>query len=369
MDGNSKKEICINFLHPILYRIDNKEEKLNKAIELLAINKMPYKFVWGEDACDYLFISESIYYGEQNKETRKKFKEIIKKSNPILIFHARECIEPDFNVFDYAVGFDRNLSYDDRFCRMPFKLRFYETYVKDINNVDTIESAKEELKKKKYFCNFMYSNGSAHHKRDELFYDVSKYKKVYSIGKHLKNFEISKNEIKKYNNWILDSIEMKSKFKFSIASENACYPGYTSEKIFTSMQAHTIPIYWGDPIVKQEFNEEAFINVNDFKSENDLIDYIEKIDKDDKLWCEMISKPWKTNKQMEKEKNEINEYYKFFMNIFNQDLNNAKRVAEGCHPERYRRAFYMWKANKSLIRQYLGKLKYILKERIVKIRR
>ncbi len=364
----NKKRICINFLHPILYKLKSDREKLEKALKMLGISELNYDFVWGEEKCDYLFIGESVYYGEENKETRNRFKQILEKCNPVLIFHAGECIEPDFNVFDYAVVFDRNLKYGDRCCRMPFKLRFYEMYVKTKNDIMTMEQAKKELNRKKYFCNFIYSNGSAHPKRDKLFYDVSEYRKVYSIGKHLKNFEIPKDEIKKCDNWRQESIELKSKFKFSIASENACYPGYTSEKIFTSMQAHTIPIYWGDPLVKQEFNEEAFINVNDFNSKSELIEYIEKIDKDDELWCEIVSKPWKTDKQIEEEIEDINNYYDFFKNIFDQNIANAKRISEGCHPARYRKSFMAWKSYKSVLRKYLGKLKYKLKETIIKSR-
>ena len=42
---------------------------------------------------------------------------------------------------------------------------------------------------------------------------------------------------------------------------------------------------------------------------------------------------------------------------------------KGCHPERYRNAFMMWKANKSLIRQSLGKLKYKLKEIVIRTKK
>lgn len=360
------KKISINFLHPQIYKINDIDEKLKLALKMLSISNLRYDFVWGENECDYLFISESIYYGEYCKQTRKKYNKILKQCSPILIFHAGECIEPDFNIFDYAVVFDRKLKYEDRCCRMPFSLRFYEAIVKETNYIDTEEKAQEELKKKKYFCNFIYSNGSAHENRDKLFYDISKYKKVYSLGKHLKNFEIPKNEIKVFNNWILESIEIKNKFKFSIASENASYNGYTSEKIYTSFQAHTIPIYWGDPLVKEEFNEEAFVNVNNFKSEKELIQYIKEIDENDELWCKIISKPWRNDKQIEEEKIQIDNYYNFMSNIFKQNLENAKRAAEGCHPDRYRKSFYKWKGWKSTARLIIGKVKYRLKEIIKK---
>lgn len=366
MKETNKKKICINFLHPILYKINNNEDKLKKALNMLSISDMEYEFSWGEEYCDYLFVSESIYYGEYNKETRCRFNKIMSKCNPTLIFHAGECIEPDFNIFDYAVVFDKDLTFGDRCCRMPFKLRFYNMYIKQENDIKTVEEAKKELENKKYFCNFMYSNGSAHPKRDELFYTISKYKTVYSTGKHLRNFEMPQIEIKECKDWRQESIDVKNKFKFSIASENACYSGYTSEKIFTSMQAHTVPIYWGDPLVKEEFNEQAFINVNDFNSEKELLEYIKKIDNNDELWCKMVAKPWKTDKQIEKENNDITNYYNFFKNIFDQDVSKVKRVAEGCHPDRYKNAFIVWKAYKSLIRQSLGKLKYNIKELIIK---
>ena len=47
-------------------------------------------------------------------------------------------------------------------------------------------------------------------------------------------------------------LRMKKPYKFSIAFENAWYPGYTSEKIVTSMLAGTIPIYWGNPDISRE---------------------------------------------------------------------------------------------------------------------
>ena len=55
-------------------------------------------------------------------------------------------------------------------------------------------------------------------------------------------------------NWMESSVEQKSYYKFTIAAENAAFPGYTSEKLMTSFQAHSIPIYWGNRDVVDEFN-------------------------------------------------------------------------------------------------------------------
>ena len=90
---------------------------------------------------------------------------------------------------------------------------------------------------------------------------------------------------------------MKKPYKFSIAFENAWYPGYTSEKIVTSMLAGTIPIYWGNPDISREFNSASFINCHDFPTLDDAAAYVQKVDEDDNLWCEIMSRPWKTPEQ------------------------------------------------------------------------
>lgn len=69
---------------------------------------------------------------------------------------------------------------------------------------------------------------------------------------------------------------MKKPYKFSIAFENAWYPGYTSEKIVTSMLAGTIPIYWGNPDISREFNSASFINCHDFPTLDDAAAYVKK---------------------------------------------------------------------------------------------
>jgi len=44
-----------------------------------------------------------------------------KKYNCVKIFYTGECQTPDFNLFDYAVGFD-HMSFGDRYFRYPFYL-------------------------------------------------------------------------------------------------------------------------------------------------------------------------------------------------------------------------------------------------------
>lgn len=59
------------------------------------------------------------------------------------------------------------------------------------------------------------------------------------------------------------------------------------------MLAGTIPIYWGNPDIGREFNSAAFINCHDFPTLDDAAAYVKKVDEDDGLWCEIMSRPGK----------------------------------------------------------------------------
>ena len=158
-----------------------------------------------------------------------------------------------------------------------------------------------------------------------------------SLGKHLKNVNESIPSF--YGNGVNNS-NIKRRYKFSIASENAEFPGYTSEKIYTSFCAHTVPIYWGDPKISTYINPKSFINVRDYLSWDELLNKIREVDNDDELWCKMISEPWQTEEQLQKCKTRSENYLNYFRYIFNQDLQMAKRIPTGTHPDVYRTRFF-----------------------------
>ena len=131
---------------------------------------------------------------------------------------------------------------------------------------------------------------------------------------------------------------MKRPYKFSIAAENARFYGYSTEKLISSFQAHTIPIYWGDPSVADEFNPKAFINA-DTLSDNELIDIVKCIDENDELWCQMVSEPAITAEQETRLREDTNRFRAFFEAIFDsRPLHQKKRAPAGYWNDRYRRA-------------------------------
>ena len=321
---------------PKVYYIHRRILSLEGFLDLIKMPELNSDLEWDGDSPDILFGSEWIYY---DKTCYKEFCRLWPKAK-IRVFLAFEAITPDMNLFDYAVGFNNHFQLDgDRFFRIMSPVHFFAgfipTYENDIQNED---EARTCLDAKTGFCNFLYTNGHAHPMRDRLFFELSKYKNVDSWGRHLNNVGGGK-KYSPQSDWRKESSDIKSAYKFSIASENACFRGYTSEKIYTSLLAHTVPVYWGNPDVSEDVNPEAFINVNDFDSIEDLLERIEYIDHHDDVWMDMVSKPWMTEHQMEQHMLRTEIFKKRMKDIFFGDFESNQRLYQGTHQDFYRNRF------------------------------
>lgn len=286
-----------------------------------------WKFVLTDNNPQYLLVTEHIYY---HKSNFRIFKRMIKQyPDAIRIFRTGECVSPDFNIFDYAIVFDRDLKNNDRICRIPFNRFFRESLL--VNQGDI--RYEEKIQGNPKFCNFMYSNANAHPNRDKLFYAISDYKKVDSIGKHLNNTGVQST---RYDaDWRRLSIDLRSPYKFSIASENACFKGYVSEKLISCLQAGTLAIYWGDPSIGEDFNTKAFINCHEYDSFDDVVKRIKEIDNDDALWLKIVTEPWQTELQKTQMKRADEEYIAFIKQIFDSKPQTTLRRPEGTFTEYY----------------------------------
>ena len=192
-----------------------------------------------------------------------------KYDNCIKIFFSGESITPDFNLCDYALAFDQ-LSFGDRYMRFPL---FYTYPSFELLRKKRIQKTPEQLLQRK-FCSFVVSNANADPYREIFFKRLSEYKKVDSGGRL-------------YNNVggpVSDKLEFISQYKFNIAIENNSSPGYTTEKIMEPFVSETLPIYWGNPLIKDDFNPKAFINLHDFASIEDAVNFIVNVDNNDELY-------------------------------------------------------------------------------------
>ena len=298
------------------------------------------RFVYDEVNPDYVLVSNHIYV---KQGLFRKLRHYMSK-RCILLYFSGECATPDLNMFDYAIAFDRNLQCGDRIARLS-TIRFYSIslFPEYIN----MKVDKSILDNKTKFCNFMYSH--TYKTRDELFFALNKYKKVESIGKHLNNTG-AKNT--RHNvDWRRLSIEDRFPYKFSIAAENASFPGYVSEKLLSCLEAHTIPIYWGDPSVGDEFNTKAFINCHDYNSFEEVVERVKEIDNDDVLFESILKEPWQTDEQKKRTEELDRQYDEWILHIFSQPKESAFRRPVGTHVDLYHRWFF--KRFKRTIIQYI----------------
>lgn len=270
-----------------------------------------YQFIISEKP-DYIILNASSYYECFQYDC-------------VRILILGENIRPDFNLYDYACGFDK-IEFGDRYLYYPL---YCDIRYRDETKIAMNKQfrAKSLFDKKNRFCNFMVSNGSnAAPLREKFFYALNEYSKVDSAGTFLNNMP---------NHWTvprgadIDEIGEVNKFRepyrFSLAFENSRYPGYTTEKIVRAFSGVTIPIYWGDPGIKEQFNPKAFIDVSDFESIDDAIRYISEVNEDQELWQAMLLEPSLPENSSIPAMMEDAYLLDFFSNIFDQPPEEALR--------------------------------------------
>lgn len=322
-----KKILC---LHPNIHTVD-------EFIKYFCLEDSGLADIleWDINHPNYVIATEHIY---KNKKVFLDFKRYYGRDDVIYIYQGGEATTPDLNIFDYAINISRELKCLDRVTRIPPNY-FYKRYLlsNDLDNEITEDMAHEKWKYLK-FCNFIYSNPNSHPMRDRLFREICKYKMVDSLGGHLNNTGIMPT--RRNVNWAELSILQKSEYKFTIASENERFEGYTSEKLLTTFQSHSLPIYWGNTHVSDEYNEDAFINCNKYNSIEEVIAKIKEIDEDESLWVKMITAPWQTKEQTMAMTKEYAQYVKLMKKVFGCDISEAKRRPEGTFTNFYIKWFF-----------------------------
>ena len=307
---------------------------LASALHTLRLDKtdLADRFILDSEHPDFIIFSDHcMIYQEQCRRLRDY---LHSSKDAIMILNSFECIVPDLNVFDYALVWNSDLKCGDRIARnIP--------YIYDIQSDDTFKNdlthgqACRILESRPKFCNFMYSHSSE--PRDSFFRLLSQYKKADSLGRWMNNTGIQSTRY--VSDWYGLSIGLKRGYKFSIAMENAAYKGYTTEKIISSLQAHNVPIYWGDPDVSSLINPKAFINCGDYDSFDDVVERVKEIDNDDGLWLDMVTQPWQTQEQYTRTLEIADEYSRFLQNIFSQDIRKARRRPAGYWGDYCRKTF------------------------------
>ncbi len=254
------------------------------------------------DDPDYLFFTVFGY-----EHASPKYDHCVK------IWFTGENFRPDFTKCDYAISFD-HLPNEPRHLRLPQYLHYIDPAGTLIKKPGF--DALAVLRSKSRFCNFVYSNPAAA-TRIKFFQKLSEYKQVDSGGSVLNNLGFRPPNKQTF----LES------YKFTIAFENARYPGYTTEKLVEPMLANSLPIYWGNPAVERDFNTRSFINCHDYDTFEEVIDEIIHLDSDDGRYIARMKEPWLIN-NTDSEYTQDDYSTMFFERVFSTPRHSAPKWAK-----------------------------------------
>ncbi|RVY81158.1 fucosyltransferase, partial [Helicobacter pylori] len=230
-------------------------------------------------------------------------RKILSYQNTKRVFYTGENEVPNFNLFDYAIGFDE-LDFNDRYLRMPLyyaHLHYEAELVNDTTSPYKLQpDSLYALKKpshhfkenhpnlcalinnksdplKRGFASFVASNPNA--PKRNAFYDALNSIEPVTGGGSVKNtlgYDIKNKS------------EFLSQYKFNLCFENSQGYGYVTEKIIDAYFSHTIPIYWGSPSVAKDFNPKSFVNVHDFNNFDEAIDYVRYLHTHPNAYLDML---------------------------------------------------------------------------------
>lgn len=258
----------------------------------------------------------------------------------VKIYQTGENLVPDFNACDYAIGFEW-MDYEDRYIRFPTYLFYEYDLLHKMEHKHELPEDWDLHKEKPDFCSFVVSN-HRNPKRNFVFQELCKYKKVDSGGRYLNNI----------GGPVKDKFAFESSHKFSLCFENGAHNGYTTEKLVQALAARTVPIYWGDPMVGKVFNPKAFIDAYSYPSLEDVVKRVQELEADEEQYMAMLREPalLPTSSSIDEE---IAKFEEWLINIFEQPLEKAYRRNREMHGRWYIERRYQLdsKANRKQIWQ------------------
>jgi hypothetical protein len=138
------------------------------------------------------------------------------------------------------------------------------------------------------FCCFVVSNG-AFEPRNRIFRELSKYKRVDSLGK----FENNMGHFLDMSHTSPEYFEVLSQYKFILCFENAVEGTYITEKIVNAYIAHILPVYYGTPICKDIFVPGSFLYLEGTRDEDyaRLVQQLVELDQNEEEYRKRVSLP------------------------------------------------------------------------------
>lgn len=203
-----------------------------------------------------------------------------------------ENIRPSFVNYNHSLSFDYD-SYGGRNCRLPLwysRLAWdgFEQKPRRDNHHNhgyeqlipislLTEGRKLDIKAKDKFCVMIAGNPEG--LRVNLFNSISKYKQVDGYG------NMFSRPLRK------SKFALLPEYKFCLCPENSVYDGYVTEKLIDAYAGLTVPIYSGDISVAEDFNYRAFLNYQEIKDVEALVNYLIDYDENLEWYQDMYEQP------------------------------------------------------------------------------
>jgi hypothetical protein len=195
---------------------------------------------------------------------------------------------------------------NEGYFRVPLCLLYAYDYFK-FGIIDSYEAVLNKqvpeniLSEKTNFCTYISQGaGRSDCIRSDFFHKLSQYKQVIAAGKHFNNHPQIPGQAGTVQGSINKMNFLKS-CKFTMAFEGGSgfqgNYGWITEKIFEPMMAYSIPIYWGNIRINEDFNNKSFINWHDYGNDEAVIERIIEIDNNDDLYMDYMNEMYVTDKE------------------------------------------------------------------------
>jgi len=267
-----KKRININFDYLQCWNITN-------IIKILLSNK--YELIISDKP-------DIVFYSVRNHNHYKW-------NNCVKIEIIGESDAVDFPYTDYSISMDKN-TYNNKNCYCPLFVIYHimNSYNNFPNNI-------------KYNKSFLMC-GCISNK-----YYYGAHVRFNSFNYISNKLGLTDNNLSgKIGNSLQDKHNALKQYKFNFCFENKCQCGYLTEKIADAYESGCIPVYRGDSMVTEIFNEKSFINGNNL-TDDEIVDKINEINNNEELYQAMLNEPILVNPNYIDEK--IKEVKEFLYNI------------------------------------------------------
>jgi GR25 family glycosyltransferase involved in LPS biosynthesis len=193
------------------------------------------------------------------------------------------------------LGF-KHTEMNSSYIRMPLWLLSIDWFGADTERlvnpkpISLSSCTQTRLEPRSKFCAFVVSNPS-NTIRNQAFQWLNTYKPVDSAGRLYNTIGADIFAGAGGGGGELAKQQFLQSYKFCIAYENSSSRGYCTEKYLHAKAAGCIPIYWGDPEAQRDFDMDGCIDARQFKSPEDLINAVKKLDENEEEWKRKVAVP------------------------------------------------------------------------------